>query len=48
VPGISYDGGYADYMIAPPEALVHIPGELSVIETAQMICTGITTFIVQN
>jgi D-arabinose 1-dehydrogenase-like Zn-dependent alcohol dehydrogenase len=25
VPGISYDGGYADYIIAQPEALVHIP-----------------------
>jgi D-arabinose 1-dehydrogenase-like Zn-dependent alcohol dehydrogenase len=44
VPGISYDGGYADYMIAPPEALVHIPDDISTIETAPMMCAGITTF----
>ena len=30
VPGISYDGGYADYMIAPVEALAVIPEQLSV------------------
>jgi D-arabinose 1-dehydrogenase-like Zn-dependent alcohol dehydrogenase len=44
VPGISYDGGYADYMIAPPEALVHIPDDISVTEAAPMMCAGITTF----
>src|SRR4051812_4652080 len=44
VPGISYDGGYADYMIAPPEALVHIPDDISATEAAPMICAGITTF----
>ena len=44
VPGISYDGGYADYMIAPLEALVHIPDEISATDTAPMMCAGITTF----
>jgi len=44
VPGISYDGGYADYMIAPPEALVHIPDDISATEAAPMMCAGITTF----
>ncbi|MGN6709366.1 MAG: alcohol dehydrogenase [Candidatus Nitrosocosmicus sp.] len=44
VPGISYDGGYADYMISPPEALVHIPDDLSAIDAAPMMCAGITTF----
>jgi len=44
VPGISYDGGYADYMIVPPEALVHIPDDISVTEAAPMMCAGITTF----
>jgi D-arabinose 1-dehydrogenase-like Zn-dependent alcohol dehydrogenase len=34
VPGISYDGGYADYMIAPMEALALISEQLSAIETA--------------
>jgi D-arabinose 1-dehydrogenase-like Zn-dependent alcohol dehydrogenase len=44
VPGISYDGGYADYMIAPIEALALIPEQLSAIEAAPLMCAGITTF----
>ena len=44
VPGISYDGGYADYMIAPIEALASIPEQLSAIETAPLMCAGITTY----
>src|SRR6476620_4150039 len=44
VPGISYDGGYADYMIAPTEALAYIPDELSATEAAPMMCAGITTY----
>jgi D-arabinose 1-dehydrogenase-like Zn-dependent alcohol dehydrogenase len=44
VPGISYDGGYEDYMIAPVEALALIPDELSPIEVAPLMCAGITTF----
>jgi len=42
--GISYDGGYADYMIAPAEALALIPQELSAQEAAPLMCAGITTF----
>lgn len=44
IPGISYDGGYAEYMIAPKEALALIPDELGAIEAAPMLCAGITTF----
>jgi D-arabinose 1-dehydrogenase-like Zn-dependent alcohol dehydrogenase len=44
VPGISYDGGYADYMIAPAVALAHIPEELSAAEAAPLMCAGITTY----
>ena len=44
VPGISYDGGYADYMIAPIEALALIPEQLSAIEAAPLMCAGITTY----
>jgi D-arabinose 1-dehydrogenase-like Zn-dependent alcohol dehydrogenase len=44
IPGISYDGGYADYMIAPFEALAAIPDELSATEAAPLLCAGITTF----
>jgi D-arabinose 1-dehydrogenase-like Zn-dependent alcohol dehydrogenase len=44
IPGISYDGGYADYMIAPTEALASIPDKLSTTEAAPMMCAGITTY----
>jgi D-arabinose 1-dehydrogenase-like Zn-dependent alcohol dehydrogenase len=44
VPGISYDGGYADYMIVPFEALVKVPDELSSADAAPLLCAGITTF----
>jgi len=44
VPGITYDGGYADYMIAPAEALALIPSELSAVEAGPLMCAGITTF----
>ena len=44
VPGITYDGGYAEYMIAPKEALACIPDELSAVEAAPLLCAGITTF----
>jgi D-arabinose 1-dehydrogenase-like Zn-dependent alcohol dehydrogenase len=44
VPGISYDGGYAEYMIAPFEALVAVPESLSSAEAAPLLCAGITTF----
>jgi D-arabinose 1-dehydrogenase-like Zn-dependent alcohol dehydrogenase len=44
IPGISYDGGYADYMIAPFEALASIPDELGAAEAAPLLCAGITTY----
>jgi D-arabinose 1-dehydrogenase-like Zn-dependent alcohol dehydrogenase len=44
VPGIHYDGGYADYMIAPIEALALIPDELEAAAAAPLLCAGITTF----
>jgi D-arabinose 1-dehydrogenase-like Zn-dependent alcohol dehydrogenase len=44
VPGIHYDGGYADYMIAPIEALAAIPDELDSAAAAPLLCAGITTF----
>ena len=44
VPGISYDGGYADYMIAPVETLASIPESLSPVEAAPLMCAGITTY----
>jgi len=44
IPGISYDGGYQQYMLAPIEALVPIPESLSAAEAAPLLCAGITTF----
>jgi D-arabinose 1-dehydrogenase-like Zn-dependent alcohol dehydrogenase len=42
--GISYDGGYQEYMIAPIEALASIPESLSDVEAAPLLCAGITTY----
>ncbi|MBX3411460.1 MAG: alcohol dehydrogenase catalytic domain-containing protein [Pirellulales bacterium] len=44
VTGISFDGGYADYMVAPYTALAVMPGELADIEAAPLMCAGLTTF----
>jgi D-arabinose 1-dehydrogenase-like Zn-dependent alcohol dehydrogenase len=44
IPGISYDGGYQQYMLAPVDALVAIPETLSDTEAAPLLCAGITTF----
>jgi len=44
VTGISYDGGYAEYMIAPVEALAALPESLDAAEAAPLLCAGITTF----
>ena len=44
IAGISYDGGYQQYMVAPVEALVAIPDSLSAVEAAPLLCAGITTY----
>jgi D-arabinose 1-dehydrogenase-like Zn-dependent alcohol dehydrogenase len=44
VSGLSFDGGYADYMVAPAEAVAAVPEELSAVEAAPLMCAGITTF----
>jgi D-arabinose 1-dehydrogenase-like Zn-dependent alcohol dehydrogenase len=44
MPGISYDGGYADYMIAPAPALARIPTDLAAAEAGPLLCAGITTY----
>jgi D-arabinose 1-dehydrogenase-like Zn-dependent alcohol dehydrogenase len=44
VPGISYDGGYQEYMVAPVEALTAIPESLGDVEAAPLLCAGITTY----
>jgi D-arabinose 1-dehydrogenase-like Zn-dependent alcohol dehydrogenase len=44
IPGISYDGGYQQYMVAPVEALAAIPDTLKDVEAAPLLCAGITTY----
>src|SRR6516225_4926067 len=44
IAGISYDGGYQQYMVAPIEALTAIPEGLSDAEAAPLLCAGITTY----
>lgn len=44
IPGISYDGGYQQYMVAPVTAVVAMPETLSDTEAAPLLCAGITTY----
>ena len=44
ITGISFDGGYGEYMIAPSVALARVPDELSAVDGAPLMCAGITTF----
>lgn len=44
VTGFSYDGGYAEYMIAPVEAIARMPESLDPVEAAPLLCAGLTTF----
>ncbi|WP_165001020.1 alcohol dehydrogenase [Rothia uropygioeca] len=44
IPGIHYDGGYAEYAVVPAEALASIPDDLSDVDAAPLLCAGVTTF----
>ncbi len=44
VTGIDFDGGYAEYMIAPAEALAAIPDEVPAEEAGPFMCAGVTVF----
>ena len=44
VTGITYDGGYAEYMIAPASAVARMPADLPAVDTAPLMCAGVTTF----
>ena len=44
ITGITYDGGYAEYMIARAEAVALVPAELMPAEAAPLMCAGLTTF----
>jgi D-arabinose 1-dehydrogenase-like Zn-dependent alcohol dehydrogenase len=42
--GVTYDGGYGEYMIAPASAVARMPAELPPVEAAPLMCAGLTTF----
>ncbi|NOK38869.1 alcohol dehydrogenase [Corallococcus exercitus] len=42
--GISYDGGYAEYLVAPQEALARVPEGMSSEDAAPLLCAGVTTY----
>jgi D-arabinose 1-dehydrogenase-like Zn-dependent alcohol dehydrogenase len=44
VTGISYDGGYGEYLIAPASSVARMPAELPPGEAAPLLCAGLTTF----
>ena len=44
ISGISFDGGYADYVIAPANALALIPADLADVDAAPLMCAGVTTY----
>jgi len=44
ITGISYDGGYAEYVMVPHEAAARIPEKLDAAEAAPLLCAGITTY----
>lgn len=44
IPGITFDGGYAEAMVVPADALARVPDELSAAEAAPLLCAGVATF----
>ena len=44
IPGITYDGGYAEYIVAPAGALARIPEGMPAADAAPLMCAGVTTF----
>jgi propanol-preferring alcohol dehydrogenase len=44
VPGIAYDGGYAEYVVVPVDALASLPDDIPFAEAAPLLCAGITTY----
>jgi propanol-preferring alcohol dehydrogenase len=44
ITGISYDGGYAEYVVVPHEAVARIPEKLSAADAAPLLCAGVTTY----
>lgn len=43
-PGLAFDGGYAESVVVPAEALAAIPDTVSSADAAPLMCAGVTTF----
>jgi propanol-preferring alcohol dehydrogenase len=44
VTGISYDGGYAEFVVVPQEAVARIPDKLDAVNAGPLLCAGVTTY----
>jgi D-arabinose 1-dehydrogenase-like Zn-dependent alcohol dehydrogenase len=44
ITGISFDGGYGEYILVPAVAVARMPDELDFAEAAPLLCAGVTTF----
>jgi alcohol dehydrogenase/propanol-preferring alcohol dehydrogenase len=44
VTGVTYDGGYGEYMVAPISAVARMPAELAPVDAGPLMCAGLTTF----
>src|SRR5262252_6855901 len=44
ITSLSFDGGYAEYMIAPAEAVAAMPDDLPSAEAAPLLCAGVTVY----
>jgi len=44
IPGVTMDGGYADYVVVRASALAALPHDLTPEEAGPLLCAGITTF----
>jgi D-arabinose 1-dehydrogenase-like Zn-dependent alcohol dehydrogenase len=44
VTGLTFDGGYAEYLVAPVSAVARMPAETPPVDAAPLLCAGVTTF----
>ncbi|HZX65286.1 MAG TPA: alcohol dehydrogenase [Myxococcales bacterium] len=44
ITGVTQDGGFAEYMVSPAEAVARIPEKLTAVEAAPLMCAGVTTY----
>ena len=44
ITGISFDGGYAEYVVVPQAAVARIPDQLEAVDAGPLLCAGITTY----